>query len=111
MKVYRELFKVKSEGLHPTFHDVTKQVKEVLEKEENQNDCVVFSPYHTCLVMTRMFAIDYTYFVWNILQQTYATSWKKLDTTMQSWRHQYMHPGEAIARICLHCLEIHLMFP
>ena len=44
MKVYRKTIDVQSEGLHPTFHDVTKQVKEIV-KESGVKDgiCVVYS--------------------------------------------------------------------
>jgi secondary thiamine-phosphate synthase enzyme len=94
MKVYRELFKVKSEGLHPTFHDVTKQVKEVLEKSGVQNGiCVVYSHHTTCSVMTQECSHDYTYFGLEYLQQDLCNIMEKLIPTCRV-EHQYMHPGE-----------------
>ena len=63
MKVYRKAIDVQSEGLHPTFHDVTKQVKEIV-KESGVKDgiCVVYSHHTTCSVMVQECSHDHTYF-------------------------------------------------
>ena len=46
MKVVNENFRY-SKGLNPTFHDVTKQVKEIVAKSGVKNgNCGLFAAYH-----------------------------------------------------------------
>lgn len=37
MVFYREKFEVQSEGLHPTFHNITEQVAEIVKKSAGGN--------------------------------------------------------------------------
>lgn len=94
MKVYREAITVQSEGLHPTFHDVTKQVKEALENSGVKNGiCVVYSHHTTCSVMIQERSHDHTYFGLEYLQQDLCNIMEKLVPTCRA-EGQYMHPGE-----------------
>lgn len=94
MKVYRESITVHSEGLHPTFHDVTKQVKEIVAKSGVKDGiCVVYSHHTTCSVMVQECSHDYTYFGLEYLQQDLCNIMEKLVPTCRVER-QYMHPGE-----------------
>lgn len=94
MKVYRNTIDVQSEGLHPTFHDVTKQVKEIV-KESGVKDgiCVVYSHHTTCSVMVQECSHDHTYFGLEYLQQDLCNIMEKLVPTCRV-EGQYMHPGE-----------------
>lgn len=93
MKVFRKEIKVKSEGLHPTFHDVTEQVKAAVEESGIQNGItVVYSHHTTCSVMTQERSHDYTYFNLEYLQQDLCNIMEKLIPTCRV-ENQYMHPG------------------
>lgn len=93
MTIKRESFAVKSKGLHPTFHDVTKQVKMILESSKISNGiCVVYSHHTTCSVMTQECSHDKTYFGLEYLQQDLCNVMEKLIPTCRVER-QYMHPG------------------
>ena len=93
MKVYRESLSVKSAGLHPTFHDVTEQVKEILKKSKVRDGiCIVYSHHTTCSVMTQECSHDKTYFGLEYLQQDLCNIMEKLIPTCRV-EHQYMHPG------------------
>lgn len=94
MKVYREAFDLKSDLGRPTFHDVTKQVKEIVEKAGVKNGtCVVYSHHTTCSVMTQECSHDKTYFGLEFLQQDLCNIMEKLVPTCR-YEGQYMHPGK-----------------
>lgn len=94
MKVYRELIEVQSEGLHPTFHDVTKQVKEAIEKAGVKDGiCVVYSHHTTCSVMVQERSHDLNYFGLEYLQQDLCNIMEKIAPTCRT-EGQYMHPGK-----------------
>lgn len=94
MKTYRETITVQSKGLHPTFHDITKQVKEIVDKS-NVNDgiLVVYSHHTTCSVMIQESSHDLTYFGLEYLQQDLCNIMEKLIPTCR-YEGQYLHPGE-----------------
>ncbi|MCK9287475.1 MAG: secondary thiamine-phosphate synthase enzyme YjbQ [Sphaerochaetaceae bacterium] len=93
MKVYRESIKVQSAGRHPTFHDVTKEVKEILKKSQvKQGICIVYSHHTTCSVMTQECSHDKTYYDLEFLQQDLCNIMEKLVPTCRV-EGQYMHPG------------------
>jgi secondary thiamine-phosphate synthase enzyme len=94
MKVYRESITVKSKGLNPTFHDVTKEVKEILAKSEvKEGILVVYSHHTTCSVMIQENSHDYTYFGLEYLQQDLCNIMEKLIPTCR-YEGQYLHPGK-----------------
>ncbi len=94
MSVVNEKFQMQSDGLHPTFHDVTKQVKAIAEKSGiNNGTCVVYSHHTTCSVMTQECSHDKTYFGLEYLQQDLCNIMEKLIPTCRV-EGQYMHPGK-----------------
>ena len=79
MKVLHERFQVQSEGLHPTFHNVTDQIKEIAEKASIKNGiCVVYSHHTTCSVMIQECSHDKTYFGLEYLQQDLCDIMEKM---------------------------------
>lgn len=93
MKIYRESIEVQSEGLHPTFHNVTAQVKEILARSGVKNGiCVIYSHHTTCSVMIQECSHDKTYFGLEYLQQDLCNLMEKLIPTCRV-ENQYMHPG------------------
>lgn len=94
MKVYREEVKVQSVGLHPTFHNVTDEVKRIVAESGVKNGIVVVYSHHTtCSVMTQECSHDKTYFGLEYLQQDLCNILEKLIPTCRV-QGQYMHPGE-----------------
>lgn len=93
MKVYRESIEVQSEGLHPTFHNVTEQVKEVVANSGIKDGiCVLYSHHTTCSVMIQECSHDKTYFGLEFLQQDLCNILERLIPTCRV-ENQYMHPG------------------
>lgn len=94
MKVFNERFELQSAGLHPTFHDVTEKVKDIVQKSGIKNgNCVVYSHHTTCSVMTQECSHDKTYFGLEYLQQDLCNIMEKLIPTCRA-EGQYMHPGK-----------------
>ena len=94
MKVFREAIDVQSTGLNPTFHDVTRQVKEIVAKSGVKDGiCVVYSHHTTCSVMVQECSHDKTYFGLEFLQQDLCNIMEKLVPTCRV-EGQYLHPGK-----------------
>lgn len=94
MKVYRESIDLKSELGHPTFHDVTKKIMEIVKHSGVKNGtCVVYSHHTTCSVMTQECSHDKTYFGLEYLQQDLCNIMERLVPTCR-YEGQYMHPGK-----------------
>ena len=93
MKMIRKKFEVKSDGLHPTFHDVTNQVKEIMASSGvKEGVCTVYSHHPTCSVMIQECSHDRTFFNLEYLQQDLCNIMEKLIPTCRV-ENQYMHPG------------------
>ena len=93
MKLYQESIKVKSEGLHPTFHNITAQLKEVLSRSGIRNGvCTVYSHHTTCSIMIQECSHDTTYFGLEFLQQDLCNLMEKMIPTCRV-ENQYLHPG------------------
>lgn len=93
MKIHRESITLQSEKNHPTFHDVTKQVKEILANSGIRNGiCVVYSHHTTCSVMTQECSHDHTYYGLEYLQQDLVNIMEGL-VPQCLVEGQYMHPG------------------
>lgn len=93
MAVYHENINLKSEPNHPTFHDVTKQVKEAIERSGIKNGiCVVYSHHTTCSVMTQECSHDKNYYGLEYLQQDLVNAMEKMFPQCLT-EGQYMHPG------------------
>ena len=93
MKLFQTSVKVKSEGLHPTFHNVTEQIKAALAESGIKNGQItVYSHHTTCSVMIQERSHDKTYFGLEYLQQDLCNILEKLIPTCRV-EGQYMHPG------------------
>lgn len=93
MKLYQESITVQSKGLHPTFHDITAQVKEILSRSGIQNgQLTIYSHHTTCTVMLQECSHDKTFFGLEFLQQDLCNIMEKIAPTCRV-EHQYMHPG------------------
>ena len=93
MKIVRSNFEVQSDGMHPTFHDVTGKVKESIAASQIKTGiCVVYSHHTTCSVMIQECSHDKTYFGLEYLQQDLCNIMEKLVPTCRV-ENQYLHPG------------------
>jgi secondary thiamine-phosphate synthase enzyme len=93
MKTIRETFLVRSTGMRPTFHTVTNQVREILNRSGVKDGlCVVYSHHTTCSVMTQECSFDTTYTGLEYLQQDLTDIFENIIPTCRK-EGQYMHPG------------------
>jgi len=61
MKIYKETIHLKSHGGTPTFFDITKNVKDIIQKSQIQNGVMhVISPHTTCSVFFEEYDHDET---------------------------------------------------
>ena len=93
MKTIRETFEVSSNGMRPTFHMITKKVKEIVACSEIKSGiCLVFSHHTTCAVMLDEDSIDEAYTGLTYLQQDLTDVFENFIPTCRK-EGQYMHPG------------------
>ena len=93
MKMYQDSIAVQSEGLHPTFHNITAEIKEILAKSGIKNGLLtVYSHHTTCSVMIQECSHDKTYFGLEYLQQDLCNLMEQLVPTCRV-ENQYLHPG------------------
>ena len=93
MKIYRESIPARSTALYPTYHKITDQAREILERSGVQNGiCVVYSHHTTCSVFTQECSFDKAYNGMEYLQQDLTDIFEKLIPTCRK-EGQYMHPG------------------
>lgn len=115
--VYRESFNVQSNYKLPTFHNVTEQAREIVDRSGIMNGIVVvYSRHTTCAVITEEDAFDMSMTGLKTLQQDFIEA---LEVIMPTCRKEgmYMHPGpKALAFAetrdenarCCHNTEAHL---
>ena len=93
MKLYSETISLQSCINHPTFHDITAQVKEIVRKSGVQNGQVlVYSHHTTCSVMTQECSHDKTFWGLEYLQQELCDIMEALVPKCRT-EGQYRHPG------------------
>jgi secondary thiamine-phosphate synthase enzyme len=93
MKVFRELLKIQSTGMRPTFCMITDQVKEIVNRSGVKDGiCVVYSHHTTCSVMTQECSFDEAYTGLEYLQQDLTDIFEAIIPTCRK-EGQYMHPG------------------
>lgn len=93
VRIHQEQITVQSKGLHPTFHDITQSIKEILERSGIEKGVLtVYSHHTTCSVMIQECSHDQTYFGLEYLQQDLCNIMEKLIPTCRV-ENQYMHPG------------------
>lgn len=95
MKVHRETIDLQSTRNHPTFHDVTKEVKAALKRSGVKDGiAVVYSHHTTCSVLTQECSHDKTYYGLEYLQQDLVNTMERI-VPQCLVEGQYMHPGPA----------------
>jgi len=93
MKLYRDTIKVKSCINHPTFHDITVRVKEIVKESGIQNGLLtVYSHHTTCSVMTQECSHDKTFWDLEYLQQDLCDVMENIVPKCRT-ENQYRHPG------------------
>ena len=93
MAVYRDIINLQSESTSPTFHDVTVQVKEIVNKSGIKNGiCVIYSHHTTCSVMIQECSHDKNLWGKEYLQQDLCNIMERLVPTCRT-ENQYLHPG------------------
>jgi secondary thiamine-phosphate synthase enzyme len=93
MKLVKKSVEVQSEGQHPTFHDITGQIKEITAQSGISTGlCVIYSHHTTCSVMIQECSHDKTYFGLEYLQQDICNIMEKLIPSCRA-ENQYLHPG------------------
>ena len=86
-------FKVHSEGHKPSFHTVTKQVRQcVADSGVITGICVVFSRHTTCSISTDECALDMSMTGLETLQQDFVDVFENIIPTCRR-EGQYLHPG------------------
>lgn len=93
MKVTVETLKLESPGGRPSFHRVTKQVQEAVERSGVKNGmCLVYSRHTTCSVITDECALDTSMTGLETLQQDMVDVLESMIPTCRR-EGQYLHPG------------------
>ena len=93
MKMIRKSFEVQSDGHHPTFHNITDKIKEIVrEAGVKEGICTVYSHHTTCSVITQECSYDLAYNGLEFIQQDLVDILERLVPTCRK-EGQYMHPG------------------
>ena len=101
MKLYRKSLTMQSEGMRPTFHNVTEAVGKLVEESGVRDGiCVVYSHHTTCSVMIQECSFDMTYAGLEYLQQDLWNVMEKIIPTCRA-EGQYMHPGPLLTQFSM----------
>ena len=91
--VYREAFQVQSNDKAVTFHNVTEQVRGVIERSGLKDGIVVVYSHHTtCCVITQECAFDMSMTGLETLQQDFVEVFESIIPTCRK-EGMYLHPG------------------
>lgn len=91
--VYREAIKLQSNDKVCTFHNVTAQTKEIVERSGIKNGIVVVYSHHTtCSVITQEAAFDVSMTGLETLQQDLVEVFENIIPTCRK-EGMYLHPG------------------
>ena len=92
-KVYQKELELQSRGWIPTFHDVTKEVGNIVAMSGVKNGTVCVASHHTtCSVMVQETSHDIDKWGIEYLQHDLLDIMKKLVPSFDE-EHQYRHPG------------------
>jgi secondary thiamine-phosphate synthase enzyme len=90
--VYHDHFTIQSDR-RPTFHDVTREVQEVLKSSKITNGIVVvYSQHTTCSVLIQEQSDDTDYYGTQFVLQDMVNGLSKIFPTCET-QGQYAHPG------------------
>ncbi len=92
-KVYQKELELQSRGWIPTFHDVSREVIEVVKESGVKNGTVCIASHHTtCSVMIQECSHDIDSFDLEYLQHDLLDIMRKMIPDFAE-EHQYRHPG------------------
>ncbi len=92
-KVVQKELELQSRGWIPTFHDITKEVNEIVAASGIKNGTVCIASHHTtCSVMVQECSHDVDSFDLEFLQHDLLDIMRKLIPDFRE-EHQYRHPG------------------
>ena len=92
-EVFQKELELQSRGWIPTFHDVTKEINEIVAASGIKNGtCTVSSHHTTCSVMVQECSHDIDSFDLEYLQHDLLDIMRKLIPDFAE-EHQYRHPG------------------
>ena len=93
MAVYIGKIKVQSKDHLPHFHNITGEVKQIVEKSGIKNGiCTVYSHHTTCSVMIQECSHDTNYYGREYMQMDLVEIMEKIVPTCRT-EGQYYHPG------------------
>ncbi len=91
--LYQKELELQSRGWIPTFHDITKEVREIIAASGVKNGtCCVASHHTTCSVMVQEASHDIDSFDLEYLQHDLLDIMRKMIPDFAQ-EHQYRHPG------------------
>lgn len=99
MTVYTDRLQLISDGNKVTYHRITKQVEDIVQKSNiKEGICLVSSPHTTCSVIFEEHSYDTNFFGYDYLQQDLNEYLESIfpDTTREG---QYNHPGPEHIRV------------
>ena len=92
-KVYQKELELQSRGWIPTFHDVSKEIMEIVKASGVKNGTVCVASHHTtCSVMIQECSHDIDSFDLEYLQHDLLDIMRKMIPDFAE-EHQYRHPG------------------
>ena len=92
-KVYQKELELQSRGWIPTFHDVSREVVEIVKESGIKNGTVCIASHHTtCSVMIQECSHDIDSFDLEYLQHDLLDIMRKMIPDFAE-EHQYRHPG------------------
>ena len=93
MKIYQKELELQSRGWIPTFHDIRKEILEMVEDSGIKNGTVAIVSHHTtCSVMVQECSHDIDSFDLEFLQHDLLDIMRKMIPDFAE-EHQYRHPG------------------
>jgi len=93
MTVYIEELIVRSNGNRASYHEITKEVRAVIEKSKVKNGiCVITTPHTTCSVIYEEYSHDTNYCGDEYLQVDFNNVLEKIVPRCLT-EGQYYHPG------------------
>ena len=105
LKVFQKEIELQSRGWIPTFHDISKEVKEIVAASGIKNGtCAVVSHHTTCSVMVQECSHDIDSFDLEFLQHDLLDIMRKMIPDFAE-EHQYRHPGPIHAQYGRHVNE------
>ena len=97
-KVYQKEIELKSRGWIPTFHDISKEILDIVEASGVKNGTVAIVSHHTtCSVMVQECSHDIDSFDLEYLQHDLLDIMRKMIPDFAE-EHQYRHPGPVHAQ-------------